>query len=262
MGTSKSARKKSTILKEKELEHCWTLLEKDSVAFTPLMLVTKAAYALENKYIQLKEMHDDIYDEASGKEQRGEHDLIDIDSDEETGYCYGAGPSGTLTSEDLKHKSLAESNKVGVIREFEDSSVLNGPKISGKMTGFFLMMMKARDFLKVYSRSTIGNYSYTSPAVHETIIQSSGNEALTPQEVSSGATVASEYLIIFHSWPCKMILETEVEAAKIKKISRLKGRIKIVDQTHNDVNKKGLDEAPRNKRQRFPPKKYSDYVPG
>ncbi|KAJ8670926.1 hypothetical protein QAD02_002185 [Eretmocerus hayati] len=60
MGTSKSQKKKSTILKEKELENCWTLLEKDRRAFTPLKLVTKAANSLENKYIQLKEMHDDI----------------------------------------------------------------------------------------------------------------------------------------------------------------------------------------------------------
>ncbi|KAJ8685017.1 hypothetical protein QAD02_020810 [Eretmocerus hayati] len=56
LGTTKWRRKIGIIFNETDLLRCWYML-KNSPGFTPLMLVTKVAYSLKDKYIQLKQVH-------------------------------------------------------------------------------------------------------------------------------------------------------------------------------------------------------------
>ncbi|KAJ8669221.1 hypothetical protein QAD02_000480 [Eretmocerus hayati] len=57
MGTTKRRRKKQVIFNEADLLRCWYLLEHKPKSFTPMMMVTKVAYSLKPKYIQLGQIH-------------------------------------------------------------------------------------------------------------------------------------------------------------------------------------------------------------
>ncbi|KAJ8677098.1 hypothetical protein QAD02_012885 [Eretmocerus hayati] len=57
MGTTKRRRRKHIIFNEADLLRCWYALEHKPNSFTPMMLVTKAAYSLKLKYIQLGQIH-------------------------------------------------------------------------------------------------------------------------------------------------------------------------------------------------------------
>ncbi|KAJ8678384.1 hypothetical protein QAD02_014171 [Eretmocerus hayati] len=77
MGTTKRRRKKHIIFNEADLLRCWYALEHKPNSFTPMMLVTKAAYSLKPKYIQLGQ----IYSVTHGDEDVAEFE-DDMDCEE------------------------------------------------------------------------------------------------------------------------------------------------------------------------------------
>ncbi|KAJ8677350.1 hypothetical protein QAD02_013137 [Eretmocerus hayati] len=77
MGTTKRRRKKHIIFNEADLLRCWYALEHKPNSFSPMMLVTEAAYSLKPKYIQLGQ----IYSVTHGDEDVAEFE-VDMDCEE------------------------------------------------------------------------------------------------------------------------------------------------------------------------------------
>ncbi|KAJ8670921.1 hypothetical protein QAD02_002180 [Eretmocerus hayati] len=270
MGTSKSEKKKSTMLKEQGLMDCWNSLEQDPRGFTPLMFVTKAANAFENKYIQLKEIHDDIYDEGPEEEGIELHDLLNTDSDEETGYHYQADTRDNLTSEDQNRKSTVVSNQIDDVQEL--GHLHTDAEISEQISRFFSdnddewepsendkdlvpwrcddpndlgevdVMNKAKESVEVYIRPATQSSLCDPPATDEGMIDDELTEACTPENDVATKTTADK------------VRGLNSRKKKQKRLYQKEEEPKNADVESNS------DGAPSNKRQRYLPKKYSDYI--
>ncbi|KAJ8681344.1 hypothetical protein QAD02_017131 [Eretmocerus hayati] len=85
LGTTKRRRKALTIFNEADLLRCWKLLQDKPKTFTPLMMVTKVAYSLKDKYIQLGK----IYSITHFEDDNDQNDVENSSSGTLDAICVG-----------------------------------------------------------------------------------------------------------------------------------------------------------------------------